>query len=205
MDQTTTIDKLASDLISTMPDPNPAAIEAGPPGGEAPTAPAAEAPSGFNPAIHAADADGNPILTKDGAFRNKPGRKKGPSVVGSPSTDNMAKPQQPSKAEIARIELENRAAVAGAGAANLLITAGVLIGGPDFVPGKSPLTGLDEREFLTGEFKQYFIATNRADLPPGLALAAAVLIYVAPRFAKPAVAIRFAGMKSWIVSKFKKK
>ena len=37
--------------------------------------------STFNPAIHAADADGNPVMRKDGTFALKRGRKPGSTVT----------------------------------------------------------------------------------------------------------------------------
>ncbi len=83
--------------------------------------------------------------------------------------------------------------------------AGVIIGGEEFAPMRKeiqPGIVIDDMASLTGAFTTYFHAKGITDLPPGVVLAAALLGYIAPRFAMPKTQSRWSKLKGWVASKY---
>lgn len=109
-------------------------------------------------------------------------------------------------AKTAPASKEIAARAGGKGAANLFIMAGVGVFGQEWLPRiiiddkKNVL--LDEKLMLETVFGDYFVATGKADLPPGWALAAGLAMYTMPRFAMPATKTRIQRVKDFIVAKF---
>lgn len=151
---------------------------------------------GFDPEIHRTDSNGNPVLSARGKLVKKPGRKSGgksqkaESVVGG-------KPKAQTPEEAAKVS----ARASGAMAANLLITLGVVVGGEEWRPMTNPQIGVSEKDMLESAFADYFEATGRTDIPPGLALTVAIGGYVLPRFTMPKTIGRMGKIKAWVARK----
>ena len=147
----------------------------------------------FDPSFHAVGPDGKPALNKAGDFARKRGRKAGQSTSGSVSQDagklnGVHNPGTPSGPAPGMMTADPNAL--GLVAAALTINLGVAFGGEDFMPIIDAKSGVNEPEFLRNIYRDYFIATGRKDLPPGLALAVGIGSYVGPRFTKPRVKAR---------------
>jgi hypothetical protein len=152
---------------------------------------------GFDPKIHKSNAAGEPVLSKLGRLIRKP--------TGRPPTENKGVNSSiggvgapVSEADQAKIA----ARASGAMAANLLITLGVVAGGEEWHPLRDETTGLDEKVMLEKAFGDYFEATGREDIPPGLALTAAVAGYAIPRFTKPKTKSRLKRVGDWAKGKY---
>lgn len=196
-DQDHGAESFIQEQLATMPEPQPHAIEAA-------RAEAAQAPQAagevFDAAIHATNQDGTPKLKSDGTFARKRGRKAGASILNAPKPkDNAANSQQPATAE-------TQAAALGIASANLVILCGMMVGGKDFAPDeKNALLGVPDKEMLEGAFRDYYVATGKQDLPPGLTLCVAILAYAAPKFSRPTVLERFKKFGAWVSNWRKKK
>lgn len=148
-------------------------------------------PVGFDPDIHAVGSDGNPILTKSGAFRKRRGSK---SKDGSKSEVN-----------ISLASVKNAREVSAQASASLLFTLGVVIGGDEWSPIVDKSRKINEPETIKQAFSDYFKATGDVDLPPGLALGVAVIGYALPRLKMPETKSRFSKLKDWVVLKMAKR
>lgn len=154
----------------------------------------------FEPLIHATGPDGKPAFTASGNFAKKRGRKAGQSTVGSlgdaPKTGNQK------DAPPGRVIMDH--ATLGQVAAGMTVQVAMVLGGPDMAPGKNVLTGESDELVLTRAYRDYFIATNRNDLPPALALAFAVGSYAVPKMNKPSVKDRLVFVGKSVMSGVKK-
>ena len=143
----------------------------------------------FDPAIHRADANGDPIMTEKGRFRRKPGRKQGVKYGA------INEPERPDpEAE----EQQNRLTLAAETAASMYISTGVMIFGTEWLPDASKM----EREQLVSAFEGYFRAKDITDIPPGIALALACFGYAAPRLYMQETQSRIARFSMWCKLKF---
>lgn len=159
----------------------------------------------FDKAIHKTDKDGNPTVSKLGKLIKRPGRKSGASTaetrsyIGGVSAEKMSDEQQQ--------KIQCRAS--GKMAANLLITLGMVAGGDEWQPVRDEKTGLDEKLMLEGAFADYFEATGKTDIPPGMALTVAIGGYALPRFTMPKTQSRMqkmtSGIKKWWINRKIKK
>lgn len=164
----------------------------------------------FDQTVHKTGPDGRPTISKTGRFMRKPGAGRG---VIDQSSSGMNKPQSiiggvqngnggNSGATVSDSEaalLQARAA--GKMAANLLLTLGVVAGGEEWQPLKRKESGLDEKEMLETAFADYFAATGKTDIPPGMALTVAVGAYALPRFTMPKTRTRMQKLGDWIKTK----
>jgi hypothetical protein len=144
----------------------------------------------FDPDVHATDAEGRPKLTRKRTFALKRGRK---GRADEAPVETAVTPENLTE----RVQAWNT----GAGFASLLEAVGVAVGGGEFAYARDEKTGTDERAAMTHAFARFCEAKNINDIPPGIALTIAVVGYVAPRFAKPAVQSRFGGFKEWVAGK----
>lgn len=197
---------VAQGLASEMPEVQEHAVsEAVAQQQAAEAAPRDKAGALFDPAVHIAGADGKPQLTVRGTFAMKRGRKAGSATSVASST--MGNPQQnvQNVQNAQQAASEQAARVAGIQAAELLIAAGVILGGEEWHPRRDEKIGLDERAMLQGAMGEYFVASGKTDIPPGTALCFVVLAYAAPRFAMPKTQSRFRWIKekliTWYVSR----
>jgi len=156
-------------------------------------------PSGadtFDASIHAVNPDGSPRLKKDGTLARKRGG-------GSKSKASTLGPDRPrvNMAEMQQVDPTVQATALGVASGNLVIMLGLMIGGADFAPEeKNSLMGIPDRELLSMSFRDYYIATGKQDLPPGLTLCVAIMAYAAPKFSKPSVLERFKKFGGWLKS-----
>lgn len=154
----------------------------------------------FNETLHAKNIDGTPRRAANGEWAKKRGRKAGTSANGSKS-QNVA-----GTAFVGGIEgmaqASNPARTAGEGAAVLLVTVGRTFGGDEWQPMLNAEIGLDEMGNLRKAFGDYFVAKNYKDIPPGVALAIAVLGYAGPRCFMPQTRSRLQSVKDWFVLKY---
>src|SRR3989304_2676798 len=144
----------------------------------------------FNPAIHAANANGDPILTLKGRFRKRVGRKPinarpALNIPGS-TTQNYddypeAAPQPPSNSAAAQA------------AAEIYIQTGVAIFGHEWLPDE----GARERDNLVSAFNVYLGAKGITDIPPGVALFIAMFGYAAPRLYLPKTQTKIQRFTLW--------
>lgn len=154
----------------------------------------------FDANIHKTNKNGEPTLSTKGNLIKKPGRK-GKSQAGSNTSSFVARDKEkstPSPEEKAT----QMSRASGAMAANLLITVGVVVGGEEWYPQKNEQLGVDEKTMLESAFADYFVATGRTDIPPGLALTAAIGGYIIPRFALPKTKSRASKFVAWIKQKW---
>ena len=193
------VSSIVSSLVDSMPDVQPHAIALEHAEHEARATEWAELRdvdgNPFDPSVHKTDKHGNPTLTKLGTLIKKPGRKSGTknsesrSFIGGIAQSEEATPEQ---------SLKVQARASGVMAANLLITMGMVAGGDEWRPMKDQATGLDEKLMLEGAFADYFEATGKTDIPPGMALTVAIGGYALPRFTMPKTQSRMSKVKNAI-------
>jgi hypothetical protein len=162
----------------------------------------------FDPAIHKTNKAGEPTLSKLGKLIKKPGRKPGQSGGKQESfVAGVSDKPTPQAQQDAKNRLQARAS--GTMTANLLLQIGIVAGGEEWHPRSDPSIGLDEKKMLEDAFADYFEATGKTDLPPGIALSVAVGAYALPRFTMPKTRSRLSKAKDaikkwWINRKLKK-
>lgn len=150
----------------------------------------------FDEAIHAKDAAGKPLKTAGGEWAKRRGRKAGAATASTPARSVVGGvgPQMGSAAQVAR--------AAGENAANLLVTIARTFGGTEWEPVSLPDQGVDEMSNLRKSFADYFQAKNYKDIPPGVAMALAVVGYAGPRFFMPQTRTRLQKAKDWVAEKY---
>ena len=131
---------------------------------------------GFDPAVHRSDADGNPILTREGAYAKKRGPKKAGDVPRETASD------VPRETASAGLPTQAAAAtVSTAQTAVFLVTTvtGVLSRaiGPEWAADKQEIKGLSDA------VKTYIDSKGGIAITPEMGLALAVAAYSLPRFA----------------------
>ena len=206
------LDAISNDIIEAMPEVQAAAIEAHEKEKVIPVVEPAKVSAvpgvatdrdgvSFDAKVHVVDAAGNPSLTASGKLKKRPGQKKGatpaqpkqPSTIGGVASTSTLSPAQ-----------KQQAAVTGNVSASLLITCSMMIGGQEFAPVIDAKTGIDEKAALSTAFTDYYIATNRTDLPPNVALILTIGMYVLPRFTHQTVRERVksktTGIRDWFKS-----
>lgn len=155
----------------------------------------------FDPSIHKVNKQGEPTLSTKGKLIKKPGRKSGQTAQGSKSViGGVSAPEQPKLSPEDQTRMMARAS--GTMAANLLLTVGIIAGGEEWQPKRIEAMGTDEKAMLETAFADYFEATGRTDIPPGLALTAAIGGYMLPRFTMPKTRTRISKLKDWIKKKW---
>jgi hypothetical protein len=194
------IDQLAAELAANAGGPSSAAPSMlAEVGGEidptnltaaASSAPAAGAPQsapGFDPAIHEADAAGNPVFRADGVtFKLKRGRgaakaAKPVRILATAPPPAFApagsEPQQPFAAGAAADDAQKRADAARCAKETAETVFDVLVSfvGPDWEPEPA------ERTRLEAALERCYMRYGTLDLPPGLALVLAFGMYAAKR------------------------
>lgn len=156
----------------------------------------------FDPKIHKTNKAGEPTLSTKGKLIKKPGRKAKPeserpqSVIG-PSAGTHT-PAAPTESEVAK----QMARASGTVAANMVMQIGIVAGGEEWQPMKDEETGLDEKALMESAWADYFEATGKQDIPPGMALTVVMLGYILPRFTMPKTQTRLQKLKTWISEKW---
>lgn len=201
---TATLDAIAAGLISEKPEVQPHAIAQAEAEAAANVGKDAKG-NVFNPAIHAVNADGSPRKTVGGAYALKRGKKSANAATGAAGTTS-ANPAHSKGIVVpgtaAGMSAKEQASrTGGAQAANLFLMCAVAIGGDEWHPRKDDKIGLDEKVMLETVFGDYFAAKQWEDLPPGLALIAAVGMFSMQRFAMPKTQTRLQKLRGWMGAK----
>lgn len=161
----------------------------------------------FDPSIHKTDKDGAPTVSAGGKLIKKPGRKAGNSAGASPKSFVNIPDSQKAPDPDAKLRMQARAT--GTMAANLIIQIGIVAGGEEWQPRQDEKIGLDEKFMLETAFADYFEATGKTDIPPGMALTVAVGAYALPRFTMPKTQTRVqkagTSIKQWWANRKLKK
>lgn len=209
---TANLNDIASDLASTMPEVQSHAVEQAAAAARAQeSAPTDRAGVRFDPSQHDSGPDGKGLMTARGTWRLKRGRKPGTPAsnrAAPPTGSTMGVTGNPAQ-EQAKAAQVAQCRIAGASAAEMLFMAGRVIGGDEWLPLKDEKIGLDERGMMQQAFGDYFVATNKKDIPPGAALTFALCAYMGPRFAMPQTRARVSTIKQklvqwWINRKLRK-
>lgn len=176
-----------------------------PPAGDPPTELAdlerhhTDAYEGFDPSIHATDANGVPIKTKRGEYAKKRGRKAGSgnaadSVLRAPGSgpapSNSSAPLSDAPKPINPIVFKH----AGRAAAQLTVGTSAMLFGPAWYLDERKDTERDEYHAMASAYAAYFQANGIADIPPGYMLALVLAAYAAPRVSDPETLTRFQKM-----------
>lgn len=159
-----------------------------------------DAMAGFDPAIHALDADGNPRKKKDGSFASKRGRKPGQREAAQRentrpnSTGKLPPKTAPDSGtipgDISSAPDVDYKAIAQAAVGTTLGIA-VMTFGDEWRPkDKAEYSGLCDAT------ESYFKAKGVQDLPPGWLLLATVTAYSLPRLTAPTTKSRI--MAGWL-------
>lgn len=156
--------------------------------------------AGFDPAIHAVDADGQPKRKAGGGFALKRGRKAGSTSSAAasalppknaatkgnaPSTSSAGPSDQISSEEMARQS------------ANMCINAAVMLLGDEWEPKDKA-----EAEGVKIAFKNYYDVAGVPNFPPWFGLVMALGAYSLPRIHKPTTKERITALvmkvRGWI-------
>jgi len=165
--------------------------------------------NGFDPAVHKTNKNGEPTLSPKGLLIKKPGRKPGQQYAGQQKSHVAGGGAQSApiadKDQVAKMQ----ARASGTMAANLVLQIGIVAGGQEWQPRRDEQSGLDEKVMLESAFADYFEATGKTDIPPGMALTVAVGAYALPRFTMPQTQTRLQKAKTaikqwWVNRKLKK-
>ena len=136
-----------------------------------------DALSGFDPAIHAVNADGTPKRKSNGDYALKRGKKPGQSSLPKPGTPSGSLAAQgdvaPGGAPNVTVSSEQAAKMA----ANCIINLTVAICGEEVGKPESK----EEAEGLKNCFKDYFDVRGVPDVPPELGLVIGLFSYMGHR------------------------
>ena len=146
----------------------------------------------FSPRLHRSDADGRPILTKDGGLQIKPGK------VGKDSA-----PTRPHSSTSGGTDPKRALGYDTSGRA-MAATIFILFqcfGGKEFKPVQNQ--EVDEVEEMTAACSAFCEQHDMHDIPAGWALAITVAMYAAPRFSMPATKRKAGIVKEWFVAGFR--
>lgn len=131
---------------------------------------------GFDPEIHATNADGTPRTKKDGSFALKRGRKPANAL---PSGEPVLPAAEIGTAPIVQKDASKKTNYKALGK----VYAGLFIGGTSSIIGPEwQPQNKEELINLENAFTVYAESTGAQDLPPGLALVMTVAAYSAARF-----------------------
>lgn len=166
--------------------------------------------NGFDPAVHKTNKAGEPTLSTKGKLIKKPGRKPGvSSAPGSQKSHVGGAGATSTPGDDKKAQERMQARASGTMAANLILQIGIVAGGEEWHPRIDEQTGLNEKLMLENSFADYFEATGKTDIPPGMALTVAIGAYALPRFTMPKTQSRLAklkmGLKQWWINRKLKK
>ena len=181
---------IAETLADEMPEPSPNAIA------EKVTDAPAQTVSEPSP-VPASRGRGRPKLSDEEKAKRATTRK---SKIGT-----IPKGEVPNNVADATHDATAAIALAAGTATSLTIMLGCMIGGSDFAPEKNALAGgMTDDKFLYQAYFDYCKAKGVSDIPPGVALTAAIMVYVAPRLNKPTTQSRLQKVGGFFIGAWKK-
>jgi hypothetical protein len=198
------LDDTARELVSEIPEPQQHAIDqarteqALDPAQPPPTVETDVLGVPWNPAEHATGQDGKGVRTAKGSWRKRRGLKGSQSHV---ATDAAGRVPEPSQEEINKRSAEHQSRMAGAVVGTLVIRISTAVGGDHFSSRTHSVPNTDikwtDQGMLQEAFGDFFVAKGVTDVPPGVALTGALMMYYLPRFQEPAVRERAGGIIHW--------
>lgn len=196
------LDAISRSITSNMSPPTEAAPAVGSDSGAAGLRDAEG--RGFDPELHITDDLGQPVKNARGLLKKRPGRKRATRQAGPKHSHVGPRPAvpQPEMSDGLSEKQRTQAIVTGKGAAGAFFTVAVSLGGEEWIPRTKD--GINERALLEGAFSDYCIAKGIADIPPGVALLAALMMYAAPRFTMPKTQSKMERVGLWIRAKLRK-
>lgn len=143
----------------------------------------------FDPRFHKVDADGEPILNKDGSLRRKSGK-------GSPNSRPVS--TAPRVGDPAAYDAYRATATGIVESVQML---GMLVGGDEWRYIRDPDHGIDERAQGIEAWTGFCEAYGMQDFPPGVAVAIWGTAYVGVRLTQPKTQSRLKAAWYWARSK----
>ena len=159
----------------------------------------------FDPAIHETDESGAPVKTKAGLLRKRPGRKSSKQKT-RPTLGRIGPEAEPGPVDPAADFTEKQtlhAQLSGRTASRMFVSLAAMVGGDEWQPRKE--RGFDEQKVLDQAFEDYCVAKGINDIPPGVALVAALATYAMPRLAMPTTQTKLQRFGLWLKTKFTRK
>ena len=156
-----------------------------------------ETHDGFDPTIHAVDAEGKPLKRADGTYAKKRGRKAGSSPAGSalPSPNAPASMNAPSTNGVILTSEQVAKQIVNAG-----LNGAVMIFGDDWEP-----ENISEAKALVFSLRDYFDIRGVPKFPAELGLLIAVGAYALPRLRKEKTRTKIQTWKDNVILFFAKK
>lgn len=155
-------------------------------------------PEGFDPLLHEADAQGNPVLNTDGTLRKRRGRKPGRDAAGhfvrSPDPVSPAPAISPAATSFAAVPAEppkeitrEACKISAQQTVGVAIAMAVGVFGDEWNPEPANLhpMGIDEAGSLTDALTEYYFAQQFSGLSPGWIVLLAAGTYAGRRVQKP--------------------
>lgn len=151
----------------------------------------------FDPELHETTASGEPITTKNGNLKCRPGRPRLSAVQLKP-------PQEVVDEKQAALAANNEAQIKMC--SNILVscflTVGVSTFGDEWKPKPKEEAGYNEVEMLQEATEEYFRASGTINLPPWAGLLCAYGMYSLPRMHQPKTLSKLEKFKMWIAYKW---
>ena len=120
----------------------------------------------FNPDIHVTDDNGNPVRTRNGKLRKKPGRKKNDDSVDSISGQSQTGKKPPH-------QLSNKEA--GKIATAMIVTPAIMFLGEEVTPNQT------EYNAMSNAWGTYFEENGISDMPAWVLVATTTLSWIGPK------------------------
>lgn len=140
---------------------------------------AAQIYEGFDPAVHAVNADGTPRLKSSGGYAMKRGRKPGDTGAKSAPVASTAKGTDPGAAKSPKAARQSGVITNAMAAKYIFATATTGLAqvfGPEWLPESQ-----DEADGMRGVIKDYFDAHGQVQISPETMLTLSLIGYSVPR------------------------
>jgi hypothetical protein len=155
----------------------------------------------FDPERHEVDGNGDPVMTRRGNWRRKPGRPSRDGQPPKPAVNIPAVEEIPPEQQAKLKSLATRQTCAVVAVSSIeTITVGIF--GQEWALNKNEKTGIDEKEYLTGAFSEYLETKGDIDLPPGLTLVLALGIVYGPKLTQEKSLTKLQRFKNWCLEKW---
>lgn len=151
----------------------------------------------FNPELHETTASGEPVVTRNGNLKCRPGRPRLQAV-------QLKSPQEVVDEQQAAIAVQNEAQIKMCSSilVSCFLTIGVSTFGDEWKPRPKAEAGYNEAEMLQEATEEYFRASGTINLPPWAGLMCAYGMYAIPRLQQPKTLSKLEKLKMWISYKW---
>ncbi|WP_303674700.1 hypothetical protein [Vampirovibrio chlorellavorus] len=147
----------------------------------------------FNPELHETTASGEPVTTRNGNLKCRPGRPRLSAV-------QLKSPQEvvDEKQAVVAAQSEAQIKMCSTILVSCFLTIGVSTFGDEWRPRAEKEAGHNEVQMLQEATEEYFRATGTVNLPPWAGLMCAYGLYALPRFQQPKTLSKLEKLKMWI-------